>query len=443
MIIALLIPLIGMGGWVKHTITLGAKAYVYGYPLVLMNATRKENLNQAMLENTLHHNQVFPDHNFRTVIRPNNDTLYSIAWLNLSDQPMILSVPDMKERYYVMPLMDAFTNVFASVGTRETGSQKGDYMISGPNWQGEVPQDVHHIKANSDIVWMVGRIQTDGVTDIPEVIKLQQQFALTPLSSFKIGLSKSGKRMPNRDSNRDIASAVNKLSTLEYLQRLGDLLQTTHTPVEDADLVTQLASIGLTPENGFNPTELNALNHWLISRGFDVAKHRLESGIKRSNTLENGWRVIRRGVGNYGSDYSLRAAVAMIGLGALPPKEASYPLAKIGADGKRLEGKHSYILHFDAGQLPPVDAFWSLALYDQNGYFIDNPIKRYSVSDRDQLELNDDGSLTIQIQHDAPTDTTNWLPSPQGEFQLTLRLYLPKDQFIRGLWSPPAVETKQ
>jgi len=429
--------------WAKIKIQQGGQAYIYGYPILLMNATKGLMLSGGSTLNQFTHSQVFPDHRFRNVVRPNNDTLYSVAWLDLSEQPVVLSVPDTQGRYYVMPLMDSATNVFATIGKRETGTQAGDYVITGPNWEGETIVGAEHIQAPTKVVWLIGRIQTNGMSDIPNVRALQNQFKLASTKDYSQGRANKAyvKPISQSDALIDPNLELEALTLAEFLEQLGQYIQGTQVPKYDLSALKNLENLGVSKHHGFDPNETSAIEEWLFGLGFEIAKNRLTDKINAREFTENGWAVLRSGIGNYGVNYSMRAAVAKVGLGALPPAEAAYPNANIDASGQQLSGARRYVLRFDADQLPPVKAFWSLSMYDSSGFFIDNPIKRYSIGSRDKLNFTDDGSLEIVIQENEPDEeNTNWLPSPNDDFSLTLRLYLPTKSFLDGTWRLPPIE---
>lgn len=420
-----------------------SSAYVFGYPLVLMDLTRKAQLGEAgsigaYKTNHFTHIQVFPDHSFRNVVRPNNDTLYSVAWLDLAPEPMILSVPDMQGRYYVMPLMDAWTNVDVSIGKRLSGTAAGDFLISGPNWQGAVPAGLKHIVANTNMNWIIGRIQTNGKTDIPVVNRFQEQFFLTPLSRWN-------ERKPNPNlffKRDDISQTVNpsqqleEMSGADFFKYLAGLVEQQRAAPEDAEMIETLGKLQLDSQTVFGDIERG-----LIDFAVKLTRAKVRQAITNRRANENGWRVIRDTIGEYGTNYNLRAAVAMVGLGAIPPAEASFPNTSLDSQGQALNGQHSYKLHFAPNQTPPVNAFWSLSMYDKHGFFIKNPINRYVLGDRDSMTYNPDGSLDIIIQRVEPENQqSNWLPAPKGEFELTMRVYHPKNEFIDGRWQLPAVE---
>ena len=423
----------------------GAQAYMYGYSLVLMDTTKKvmtdSGSGQAPV-NHFSHVDKFPDHFFREVVRPNCDTLYSIVWFDLSTEPIILSVPDMAERYYVMPFMDAWTNVFAYVGTRTTGNDPGDYMVVGPNWEGTVPDGVGIIQSPTNMTWLIGRIQTNGKQDFPNVHRLQAQLMLTPLSGWQNRLANPSfikKKDPTKP--RDTKAMVAAMDTNTFFSTLAQLMGAQPPAEADAPVLRMLTKFGVVPGKPFNFESLSFLRGLMLKKAVAITRSKLDKITRSDRSSENNWAVIREGIGVYGTNYSVRALVSMIGLGALEPVEATYPNANMDGEGKPLSGRYQYRIHFDAGKTPPVDAFWSLTMYDERGFLIDNPIRRHAIGDRDSLRFNPDGSLEILIQHEQPeTNISNWLPAPSGNFDVTMRLYLPKSDFLNGTWKLPPIE---
>ncbi len=419
----------------------GARAYVFGYPLVVMELTRR-GMVEVQPENNFGHSQVFPDHTFREVVRPNNDTLYSIAWLDLAGGPLRLEVPDTAGRYFVIPLMDAWTNVFATIGKRTRGTGAGSYLLAGPEWYGEPPEGAELVRSPTNMVWIIGRIQTNGPDDVAAVGRLQQGFRLMPLggpASESLVVSDASQLSQSGDKP-DPYSEVEQMSALEFLQLLAQLIIEQPPAAEDAAYLQQLAGIGLLAGQRYDVESLSALDAWLLDKGKQMAHGGVRKALAEREP-ENGWMVARSGIGTYGTDYGTRTGVAMIGLGALPPEEAMYPNATGDSEGRPLSGSHRYRIHFPPGQTPPVDAFWSLTMYDEDGFLVDNPIGRYTLGDRNALEFNDDGSLDILVQHDAPRGSqANWLPAPEGNFAVTMRLYLPKASVLNGSWQIPGIE---
>ncbi|ARN76422.1 hypothetical protein BST96_14320 [Oceanicoccus sagamiensis] len=418
-----------------------SSAYIYGYPLLLMHETEKVMLSGPVAENQLTHNITFPDHNFRNVVRPNVDTLYTIAWLNLAKEPQVLSVPDMGERYYISPFMDAWTNVFASVGTRTTGNQAGDYILVGPDWQGELPQDVATIQSPTNQVWMIQRIQTNGTDDVEAVKTMQKQFALASLSQWQQGISTevySGTISKN-DPDNNPALTVEQMSANTFLATLADVLALQASPAEDKAAIETLAALGVTAGQ-YSPDAQGWLGQAMADWAINFTQEKIKQQLAEPRELDNGWAIFRDGIGNYGTDYRFRTGVAIIGLGALPPEDALYPNTLVDSTGQTLDGQHSYKLHFQAGQVPPVNAFWSVTMYDSEGFLIENPINRYALGSRDKLQYNADGSLDILLQQQRPASgTDNWLPTPSDNFAVTLRLYAPQSSATNGSWPLPQV----
>jgi len=442
-IVFLVVTLILLGYHSLTQVKRVSAAYVYGYPLLLMDKTRDALLAEPADSNHFTHSDQFPDHTFRNVVRPNNDTLYSIAWLDLADGPQVLSVPDTGGRYYVMPLMDAWTNVFALVGKRTTGTAAGAYLIAGPDWQGDVPEGVSRIDAPTNMLWVIGRIQTNGKHDIPAVVSLQQGFTLGSLEQWSRGESRPAISLDagTQDTSVDPYQQLEEMPAEQFLAAMAYVMGEQSPAPADQPTLEVLASIGVIPGQPYTGGLLGPLDDYLANLALDITRRKIKERLAAGRALENGWSVIRDSIGEYGTDYNVRAAVAMVGLGALPPAEASYPNTSVDETGQALDGEHQYRLHFAADQTPPAEAFWSLTMYDEDGFLIDNPIGRYAIGDRDNLHFNADGSLDLYIQHQPPPGhESNWLPAPAGAFALTMRIYSPGARFLDGSWKLPGVQ---
>jgi len=425
----------------------GAQAYLYGYSLVLMDTTRQviagPDDGQTPI-NHFSHVRMFPDHLFRLVVRPNCDTLYSSAWIDLSKEPMVLSIPDMGDRYYVMPFMDAWTNVYAYVGKRSTGSGPGHYLVAGPDWAGTNAEGLQAIQSPTNMTWLIGRIQANGKHDFPNVHRLQDQITLTPLSRWKKGQPNPGLAKASDLSNSGAKSPMAMVASMnahEYFSTLARLMGEQPPAAADGPVLKTLAEFGVVPGMPFDLKKLGFLRRLMLTKAMEVTRGKMDDIARSDRSSENKWAVIREGIGAYGTSYDVRALVSMIGLGALEPAEAVYPNANMDITGQPLDGGYRYRIHFDAGKTPPVDAFWSLTMYDERGFLIDNPIGRYAIDDRDSLAFNPDGSLDILIQHEQPdAKASNWLPAPADAFAVTMRLYLPKADFLDGTWKLPPIE---
>lgn len=420
-----------------------ADAYLYGYPLVIMDQTHQEMVREMGVgTNSFSHSLSLPGPEDRKVVRPNNDTLYSLAWLDLSDTPQVVTVPAMEDRYYVIPFYDAWTNVFASVGTRTTGNDAGDYALVGPNWQGDEPEGLPVIKAPTNMVWIIGRIQINGTSDIPSIAALQQGFSITPLPRWL-----QGERAASGTVDREDASDEERLSVLEtvdamdartFFTALNHLMRDQAPAAVDEPLLGEIARLDIGPGLMFDP---GVLTEFAMNEALTIVRNKLRAAMSEDRAGLSGWSIARDSIGVYGTDYLTRAFVALIGLGALTPEEAIYPLAEVDREGQGLAGSYRYRLHFEADQIPPADAFWSLTMYDELGFLVANPIDRYLLGDRDNMVYNPDGSLDIYLQHRNPGETAaNWLPTPAGKFAVTLRLYLPGEAALNGNWNPPGIE---
>ncbi len=426
-----------------------AEAFIYGYPLVLMDVTRQvmtavPNAGEKAPSNQFGHMRKFPDHTFTDVVSPNADTLYSTAWLDLKKEPVILSVPEMGNRYYLMPMLGAWTNVFTSPGTRTTGNDKGDFAIVGPQWAGTLPEGVKEIKFPTNMVWILGRTQTNGESDYAEVNAIQDKYKLTPLSAW--GSDYTPPANTPVDSNIDTKTPpveqVARMDAATFMGRLNALMGENPPAPADAPMIARFAAIGVAPGKTFDIKSLNPVIARALEQGIRAGMAMIYASAKQPHGEKvNGWDFSIN-TGTYGTDYLWRAAVALFGLGANLPKDAVYPHATVDSDGQPLTGDNRYVIRFPQGQLPPVNAFWSLTMYNSRQFFVQNPINRYAIGDRDKLTFNDDGSLTIYIQHESPgiDKESNWLPSPSNSFNIFMRLYWPKKEILDGVWKTLPIE---
>ena len=429
---------------------IAAKAYLFAYPLVLLDLTRRTTLaRQAMLGvgvNQFVHERAFPDEHARLVIRPNADTFYSTAWLDLSAEPLMLHVPDTHGRYYVMQLLDAWTETVALPGKRTSGTAEGWFAIVGPGWRGTLPAHAQRIEVPTNTAWLLGRTQVNGSGDYDAVHAIQSGFALMPLHLYPEGGAAAAKPpgpAPTAGSDPPPLQAA-RMTAVQFFGAVASLLPQNPPHPQGSATMKDLERIGMVPGKPFDPESLGARGREALDEGAAAAAAALQGPPASPGARDgsNGWSGFSASVGRYGIHYEARANVARLGLGALPPEEAMYfsccqRAAPLGA--------RPYALHFAKEQLPPVRAFWSLTLYGEDGYFTANPIHRFAIGDRDVLKYNPDGSLDLYIQHDAPGADRdgNWLPAPAGPFNLTLRLYWPGEQVVGGRWAPPPIIANQ
>jgi hypothetical protein len=427
-------------------------AYIYGYPLVLMNVTKKVTTNVPKAEggnapvNQFCHLRAFPDYTFTDVVSPNADTLYSFAWLDLESEPIVLSVPDVGKRYYLMPLLDAWTNVFASPGTRITGNRKGDFAVAGLGWKGKLPVGIQEIKSPTNMVWLIGRTQTDGKQDYANVHAIQDQYLLTPLSAWG-KLYTPPANMPVEaeiDMKTPPVDQVAGMDAATFFTRLNALMKDNPPAAADKNALKRFAAIGVEPGEPFDLKSQDQAVAKSLEQAVRAAQAKIVAEAGKSHgKIVNGWQVMKN-TGSYGTDYLWRAVVALIGLGANLPEDAIYPHATADAAGQPLTGAHRYVVRFPKGQLPPVGAFWSLTVYNARQAFVQNPLNRYAIGDRDKLMFNEDGSLTLYIQHDSPgkENESNWLPAPADSFNVLMRLYRPRKEALDGTWKMPPIEQR-
>ncbi len=436
----------------KEALEIGTEAYIYGYPLVTMEMTRRVMTNVAKPEGNhapmgqFANSRQYPTAAFRDVTAPNADTLYSTAWLDLAKEPYILSLPDEHGRYYLMPMLSGWTEVFEVPGQRTTGTKAQKYAITGPGWQGTLPQGVKELKSPTDLVWILGRTYCTGTpADYQAVHKIQDQYKLVPLSAYgKPYTPPPGQVDPNIDMKTPVREQVDTMSAGDYFKFLANLMKDNPPAKEDAPLMAKLAKIGIVPGQDFDINKLDPA----VAKGLQgvpkAAVEKIMASFKTSPTFVNGWGILTK-TGLYGTDYLDRALVTAIGLGANRPQDAIYPTSEMDGDGKPYDGANKYVMHFDKGQLPPVKGFWSLTMYDDKFFFVDNPLNRYTLSQRNKLIHNKDGSVDLYIQNESPgkDKEANWLPAPKGKFILMLRLYWPVEppqpSILDGTWKPPAV----
>lgn len=432
----------------EEAFKLGTEAYVYGYPLVTMEITRRVMTNVATPQGT--HApmgqfllmRTYPNASFRDVTAPNADTLYSTAWLDVGKEPYVLSLPDEDGRYFLMPMLSGWTNVFAVPGKRTTGTKAQTYAITGPNWTGRLPEGVKELKSPTSMVWILGRTYCTGTPeDYKACHAIMDKYRLTPLSAYGQQYTPpAGKVDPNIDMKTAVREQVNRMDAAAYFKLLAALMKDNPPAKEDASMVAKMAKIGLAPGN-FDASKLPAAVARRIPK---AAQDQIMGHFKAAGKDENGW-VFTTNTGLYGTDYLQRALITAIGLGANRPQDAVYPTSEVDGDGKPYSGAHKYVMHFPKGQTPPVAAFWSITMYNGDYFFVDNPLNKYTVSPRNALKYNDDGSLDIYIQNESPgkDKEANWLPAPKDKFILMMRLYWPKEKnpsILDGTWKPPAVK---
>lgn len=330
---------------------------------------------------------------------PNADTLYTLVWLDVSAEPWIFSMPDMGGRYYIMPMLDGWSEVFAVASSRTNGGKPQTYAITGPGWSGALPQGVTHVKSPTGMVWILGRIYSTGMPeDYQAVHALQDQFSVLPLSAYgKPYTPAPGVVDPSIDMQTAVRKQVNSLDIEAYFSHLAKLMKTNPPTAQDAPIVLRMAKIGSVPGQDFDPGTLGFLDREAIKIVPKLALLDMGLLLKRQKTT-NGWLYFTKGVGNFGIDYRLRGLANLLGPGWNRPQDALYPLSQKDANGDEYNGgEHTYVMRFEKGQMPPAEAFWSLTMYDTDFFFVPNPIDRYDLSQRNRLVTNPDGSMDLYL----------------------------------------------
>jgi len=433
------------------------EAYIFGYPLITMEMTRRIMTNVEKPRGTrapmgqFARLREYPTAAFRDVTAPNADTLYTVAWVDVGDEPWVLSLPDAQDRYYLFPMLDGWTNVFQVPGKRTTGTGAQTYAIVGPNWQGKLPEGVKEYRSPTAIVWLLGRIYCTGTPeDYAAVHKLQDEISIVPLSSYgKPYTPVPGKVDTSIDMHTAVRDQVNALSADEYFNLLAKLMKDNPPSVDDAPMVRKMADLGIVPGKPFDSANLGPAAREALPMVPKIAQDKImlwmKEGILAGDfKLQNGWLFTTK-TGLYDTHYLQRALITAIGLGANRPQDAVYPTSEGPSILGSYSGEKQYVMHFDKGQLPPVEGFWSLTMYDAQYFFVENPLNRYSISPRQDLKHNPDGSVDLYIQYESPgaEKESNWLPAPKDKFILMLRMYWPQEtspSIIDGTWTIPQVK---
>ena len=388
------------------------------------------------------HYREFPDASNKAVVGFNVDTLYSLAQLDLSQQPMVLSVPEMGDRFWIMQIIDAWNNVPHAPGSRTVGGKGGVFAIVGPHWKGSLPKGVTELRVPTNLAMLGGRTFAAGPDDYAAVHALQDQYKLVPLSqwdkeytppdnvSLKAGVN----------TKTPVPKQVLAMSPEEFFNRLNRLLVTNPPEPDDPETMARIARLGIGPRETFR------IDAWAPEVRAAIAEG-VANGIKimretSRGKIVNGWQIALD-MGRYGTNYAYRAGWTFYGVGGNLAEDAVYPFGETDTEGKPFNGANKYTLRFTSAEMPPVNVFWSLTMYDKDAFLVPNSINRYALGDRSNLKFDSDGSLTLYIQSGSPgkDKESNWLPVPKDDdFKLALRLYAPKKEVADGTWKPPAVK---
>jgi len=438
---------------------IATEAYLYFYPLVTMDLTRRQMTNiPAGKEpaygppNTFNNVPAYPSATDKVVVRPNFDTLYSVAWLDLSKGPVVVSVPDTHGRYYLLPMLDMWTDVFASPGWRTTGTEVQHFLVAPAGWRPDLidrfidefrlPRQTQRINAPTSHVWIIGRTKTDGPHDYDAVREIQAALKVTPLSEWgRTPRAVEVKTDPGIDMKTPPKKQIDTMSGDKFFAYAVELLKVNRPHLTDEPILARMKRLGIEPGKSFDIERVSPAVRTALEAAPSAAQKLMEWKLPTLARVANNWSMNTDTMGVYGNYYLKRAIVAQVGLGANLPEDAIYPMNLGDQTGRPLDGANKYVLHLDKATLPPVDAFWSVTLYDPEGYQVANPLNRFAVSSWMPFKYDPDGSLTLYFQNENPGNDkeANWLPAPKGGFNLLLRLYAPRSEVLTGKWNPPPV----
>ena len=438
---------------------IGIAAYTYLYPLVTMDVTRLQLTNMPPGVEPAHgpanmfvNVGEFPTANMKTVVRPNFDTLYSLAYLDLAKEPMVVSAPDTAGRYYMLPMLDMWTDVFASPGSRTTGTMAGTFLVAPAGWKPELrdhleavglPANAQRIDAPTPFVWIIGRTKTDGPSDYDAVHKVQAGFKVTPLSEWGQPLRAVPVTVdPRIDLKTPPKMQVDAMSAGAFFAYGAELMKLNPPHPTDQPILALMRRIGIEQGKSFDLTKADPIIGRALATTPEESRQLMAWKMPTVAKIVNGWSMNTDTMGVYGNYYLKRAIVTNLGLGANLPEDAIYPLNLADELGKPLDGAATYTIRFPKDGKPPINAFWSVTLYDADGYQVANALDRFAVSSWMPFQEEPDGSLKLYVQNASPgaDKEANWLPAPKsGPFSLTMRLYSPQSAALTGKWEPPAV----
>ena len=434
---------------VEEASAIGAAAYIYGYPLVSMEITRRIMTNVITADEAkapmgqFAHVRKYPKASFKHHKAPDTDVLSSTAWVDLRAEPYILHVPKVGSRCYLLPLVSGWSEIFASITPRINGGNAFDYALTGPGWKGVLPPSVQEIPSPTHTVWITGRTHCCGsAEDYKAVHIIQNLYSLMPLSAYNqkaIYTHPKGVVDPSVNMTTSVHEQIQAMDVETYFNLLTYLMQNNPAGPEDQPILKDMAKIGLIPGNSFSLAKLDHKTSIALQNVPQAALAKIVARASDRSKLSNGWVLIPHSSDT--EDYLQRASQAYMGLRLALPDDALFAFTTHDLDGHPLRGDNSYIIHIAKEQTPPVHSFWSLAAYNDRYQLTPNALNRYNIHSEDMLKYNLDGSLDIYVQHisPGPNKASNWLPVPPGAFVLMFRLYRPQEEILKGVWIPPSV----
>lgn len=425
-------------------------SYNYCFPLLIMNATKEKMTNvtvpsgsQAPI-NQLAHAKGLADASSFNVVTPNTDTIYSQAFIDLKDKAMVLVKPKV-DRFFTIQVMDAYTNTVKILGTGGDTQDERIYLLTGPDYQGQLPSNMVHVSMPQNMGWILGRIICKGQPDLENVYAIQEQFKLLPLEDYLLSKDYTP---PKGDYNEEYnfvpVNHILQMTPKEFFDTANQLMLDNPPSEVDHKIMSLMETINVGPGKVFHRSILgeDGEANWKAMIG--SFKTNSNKAAQHFNVNIGQWKYLGKPISEFGREYTYRALVALGGLGANPVSAAIYSRVDLDNNGEHLNGSHSYTIHFEKDCLPKTDenGFWSITAYNQSNFLIDNPLNRYDINDRDNLKFNKDGSLDLMVQESPPTDPTmegNWLPVSKDEFHLFMRIYLPHEDVLSGNWEAPTI----
>ena len=424
---------------------LARQAYIFAYPMLEHYKTMSVQAIKLGLFNQFYHSKMLRGPDYKDVVRPNNDNIYSALWLDLRSEPFVVSVPAVEDRYYSFQMIDMYTHNFAYVGTRSTGTGAKTFMICGPFWEGETPSGVDYVFESEGLfVLCLIRITVDEQAsgDLEKVLNLQKEHKLQPLSSY-LGV------LPPSETLSDIFPiySQSKAESVEFISYFNFLLDHLEIHPTERELIEEFGQIGIAPGRDFNPDSIEEAILEAMKEGIREAVYLIENPGETVGISKNGWNLTKRIFGNreeMQGKYVVRACAAYLGLYGNSLEEAYCPNSLLDGDGDLYDGsRYNYALLFKSDELPPIEdkGSWSITMYNEDQFMVANSLNRYSIGDRTNLVYEEDGSLVIYIQHESPgaEKESNWLPAPDGVFSVSMRIYLPSPLALDPLYCPPPV----
>lgn len=432
-----------------RTSLIASDGYVFGFPVLLMDQTYQAATEKPYLcglggpVNSFTHKFSIPGPDFRAVVRPNVDTLYSSAFLDLAEGPMVLEVPEIRDRFYLMAMLDAWTNNFAGPGSQSNGGEPETYLIAGPGWTGKAPDGMTRIDAPTNLVWIIGRTELKGKDDVAAVNEIQRAYKLHPLSG-KAPAPAEGPCRPIA-GEQEPEDVIKGLSGTEFFSRLDRLIDLYPPTPADEDKLQKLGVINVGPHAGGRVERLSASNRDALNGGMERGQKLIDAAFGFGNRGAWAPDPTKVPLGAYGDSYLVRAVVAQIGFGANRNEYAVYQNARETGGGKTLDGsKGVYELRFARGKTPPVSGFWSVTVYESDGFLSENAIGRYALGSNSGLSANEEGEIVITFAAEKPDGVPqeNWLPVPEDTFEVTLRMFGPGEAILDGTWSAPPITSR-